>query len=63
MGKMEKAMISAKDIALIIDSILYGDDEGFEDALDIGFDGVEAFSGALRESGRMFTITTNRLED
>ena len=52
MGKMEKAMISAEDIALIIDSILYGDDEGFEDALDIGFDGYICGCGMYIECGK-----------
>lgn len=55
---MERVEISAADIATIIDSVLYGDDEGFEETLEMGYDEIEAFSTALRESGRIFSITT-----
>lgn len=55
---MDRVEISATDIATIIDSILYSDDEGFEETLEMGYDEIEAFSDALRESGRIFTIKT-----
>lgn len=55
---MDMVEISGEDIATIIDSIIYYDDEGFEEALEMGYDGIEAFSEILRESGKTFTIKT-----
>lgn len=52
-------VITAEDVAFIIDSILHGDDEGFEGVLNQGFDEIDQFADTLRESGRTFTIATN----
>ena len=55
---MGQQLIKAEDIAMIIDSIIYGDNEEFEDILEWGFDGVEAFSDRLRDSDGTFVVTT-----
>ncbi|MFZ6624478.1 hypothetical protein ACOXU5_02165 [Vagococcus fluvialis] len=55
---MGQQLIKAEDIAMIIDSIIYGDSEEFEDILEWGFDGLEAFSDRLRDSDGTFVVTT-----
>ncbi|WP_288395401.1 hypothetical protein [uncultured Vagococcus sp.] len=55
---MGQQLIKAEDIAMIIDSIIYGDNEEFEDILERGFDGLEAFSDRLRDSDGTFVVTT-----
>ncbi|UDM79575.1 hypothetical protein [Vagococcus fluvialis] len=55
---MGQQLIKAEDIAMIIDSIIYGDNEEFEDILEWGFDGLEAFSDRLRDSDGTFVVTT-----
>lgn len=57
---MNKIRITGEDIATIIDSILYGEDAHFEEVLSMASEGIEAFSGTLRESGRTFTVAGNR---
>lgn len=55
---MPAIVITAEDIAFVIDSILHGDDDGFEEVLNRGFDEIDQFADTLRESGRTFTLTT-----
>lgn len=55
---MGQQVIKAEDVAMIIDSIIYGDSEEFEDILEWGFDGLEAFSDRLRDSDGTFVVTT-----
>lgn len=50
--------IEASDVADIIEGILYGDDSGFEEVLESGFDVLEEFAENMRNSGRTFVITT-----
>lgn len=55
---MPAIVITVEDIALVIDSILHGEDDGFEEVLNRGFDEIDQFADTLRESGRTFTLTT-----
>lgn len=58
---MKTVQISAEDIAAIIYSILHGDDSGFEEVLENGFNEIDEFADALRESERVFTVRTGSL--
>lgn len=51
--------ISGEEVAQVIDYILQENDEGFEEILEMGFDSLAAFSETLKESGSMFTVTSN----
>lgn len=57
MGKSIR--ITGEQVSMIVDSILYGDDTGFEDVLENGYDALEKFSETMRESGKVFTINTD----
>ena len=51
--------VSAKDVAFVLYSILYGNSEGFEDVLENGFNEIELFADALYESEKKFVINKN----
>lgn len=53
---MKKIQIEASTLAMFIDGILYGDDSGFEEVLEQGYDVLEIFFSTLKESDKAFTI-------
>ncbi|MGG5333874.1 hypothetical protein [Enterococcus sp. AZ163] len=56
---MNKIKIAAEDIAFIIDGIIYGEGEGFEDMTQEECDALESFARQLRESKKDFVIMIN----
>lgn len=53
---MRQLTVKAEDVAMIIDGILYGDSTGYEEVLEQGYNELEMFSEALKESDQVFVM-------
>lgn len=53
---MKVITVESESLATILESILYGYEEEYEEALEIGFDGIERLVEILRESDKTFYI-------
>ncbi|MGX7195191.1 hypothetical protein [Enterococcus olivae] len=60
--KTTRIQIAADDLAMILNGILHGEDERFEEVLDRGFDGIEALADELQgDTETVFTINKVQL--
>lgn len=50
--------ISARDVADVLDMILYNGPSEFKDSLEFGFNAIEQLSSELRDSERIFVLGT-----
>lgn len=54
--------VDSADIADIIVRIMQEDSEEFHEAFEQGWDAIDAFADALRESERVFTVRTTTFD-